>query len=468
MRFGYIGISYKNADLDIRDKISFTDVRKMDFLKKMDALGVSQGMILSTCNRSEVFFLGEEDDQIAGSEDDRTEEPVTQSGTVDEREGYQEKNSTEESVRPSGVSGERIYRRENRLMEELQRLYMSEFPDVDLHEYLCTLSGTEAIEYLYRIAAGLESLVLGEDQILGQVKDALEFSRAMGYCGKELDKIVRDAVTCAKKLKTELKISERPLSVSYVGIRQIEKTCGFSGRTVLVIGSGKTSALALKYIYEYGARKVMLCSRTLAHAVDLREEFPDLQIIQYEERYLFLGECDIVVSATSSPHLVIKKSRFQAKQPIVILDLATPRDIDVELQNCENVTLFNLDSLHEIVEQNQKERENLVDTCSDRIREAVRETEEWLLSSRMDPTIESLQQRCNEIVEDSFAYLNRKIELTAREQKIVRKVLDASLHRLLREPIRELKRLDSADKQNEYERIVKELFCIEHRKGEKP
>lgn len=383
-------------------------MRKMDFLRGMDELGISQGMILSTCNRSEIFFIGSDECQI----------------------------------------------------EEMCRLYIEEFPDVELEEYLRTLSGTEAIEYLYRITSGLESLVLGEDQILGQVKDALEFSRAMGYCGKELDKIVRDAVTCAKKIKTELKISEKPLSVSYVGIREIEKTCGFSGRTVLVIGSGKMSSLALKYIYEYGARRVMLCSRTQAHAADLVETFPDLEVIRYEDRYRSMEECDIVISATSAPHLVIKKDCFQVEHPIVFLDLATPRDVDAKLQTCENVTLLNLDTLHRMVQQNQKEREDLVEVSRDWIHEAVRETEEWLLSSRVDPTIESLQQRCSEIVEDSYTYLNRKIELTAREQKIIRKVLDASLHRLLREPIRELKQLDSIEKQKEYESIVKELFQI--------
>lgn len=408
MKFGYIGINYKNADLDVRDKISFTDVLKMDYFHGMNVLGVEQGMILSTCNRSEVFFL------------------------------YGE----------------------SRQLEEMKRLYAKTFPDADIKNYLCVMSGTEAVEYLFRITAGLESLVLGEDQILGQVKDALDFSRAMGCCGKELSKIVRDAVTCAKKIKTELKISEKPLSVSYVGIRQVEKICGFSGKKVLVIGSGKTSALALRYIYEYGASQVMLCSRTLAHAVDLRTEFPDLEVIRYEERYEVLNTCDIVVSATASPHLVVRSSRVWAEQPITFLDLATPRDIDVELEKKENVTLINLDTLHRIVEKNQKEREELVSVSKDMICEAVKETKDWLLSSRIDPTIASLQQRCSEIVEDSYAYLNRKMELSAREQKIIRKVLDASLHRLLKEPIQELKQLDSREKQKEYEKIVKELFQI--------
>lgn len=408
MRFGYIGINYKNAPLAIRDKTSFTDVDKIDFFQNAEKIGIEQCMILSTCNRSEVYFL---------------------------------------------------YRKAEE-KDAVRKLYLDTFCKVQLEDLLLTMDGSDAIEYLFRIAAGLESLVLGEDQILGQVKDALEFSKAMGYSGKEMNKIVRDAVTCAKKIKTELKISERPLSVSYVGIQQLEKVCQIEGKTVLVIGSGKTSTLALHYLYEYGAAKVMICSRTIAHAKELQQEFPQLTVVEFEQRYQIMEQCDIVVSATSAPHVIIREEQFVTERPITFLDLAAPRDIDTALQGRENVTILNLDFLSKIVENNQKERERLVEISKGMIQEATEETKEWLLSSRMDSTIESLQLRCDEIVQDSYEYLNRKIEFSAREQKIIKKVLNASLHRLLREPIQELKQLDTREKQDKYQEIVKELFQI--------
>lgn len=408
MRFGYIGINYKNAPLDIRDKTSFTDVDKIDFFQNAEKIGIGQCMILSTCNRSEVYFL---------------------------------------------------YRKAEE-KEAVKKLYLDTFQEVQLNDLLLTLDGNEAIEYLFRIAAGLESLVLGEDQILGQVKDALEFSKAMGYSGKEMNKIVRDAVTCAKKIKTDLKISERPLSVSYVGIQQLEKVCKIEGKTVLVIGSGKTSTLALHYLYEYGAGNVMICSRTTTHAKELLQEFPQLTVVEFEQRYQIMETCDIVVSATSAPHVIVRADKLHTDHPITFLDLAAPRDIDTALQGRENVTILNLDFLSKIVENNQKERERLVEISKGMIQEATEETKEWLLSSRMDSTIESLQLRCDEIVQDSYEYLNRKIEFSAREQKIIKKVLNASLHRLLREPIQELKQLDTREKQDKYQEIVKELFQI--------
>lgn len=156
MEFGVVGINYKKAQLDIRDKTSFTDGMKLDFLEKAASIGVEQMMILSTCNRSEVYYFCEQEKQ-------------------------------------------RI---------QIQTIYEEMFPGVCLDQYLITLFGKEAIAYLFRIAAGLESLVLGENQILGQVKEALEYSVTMGHSGKELNKIVRDAVTCAKKIQTKLKISD--------------------------------------------------------------------------------------------------------------------------------------------------------------------------------------------------------------------------------------------------------------------
>lgn len=408
MQFGFLGINYKKAQLDIRDKTSFTDVMKLEFFQKAEAVGVEQCMVLSTCNRSEVYYFYSKEEQVA----------------------------------------------------QIQRIYEDMFSDVRLDDYFIRLSGEEAMAYLFRIAAGLESLVLGEDQILGQVKEALDYSRTMGYSRKELNKIVRDAITCAKRIKTELKISEKPLSVSYIGIQRLEEVCGIAGKRILVIGSGRTAVLALKYIYEYPAVHVTACSRTYAHARKLREEFPEIEIISYEERYEKIGQCDIVVSATASPHLVVRREYFCPEKSLTFLDLGTPRDIDIAFAGEPLIHLINLDTLQEIARENREEREHLVEKSREIIEEELHETMVWILQSRMDSTIESLQQRCSMIVEDSYEYLNRKMELSQREQKILKKVLNASLQRLLQEPIRELKRLGTEEEQEEYRRVVGQLFRI--------
>ena len=258
MQFGLLGIDYKNADLAVRDEISFTDQKKMEFFRKAEENGIEQVMILSTCNRSEIYYFYEKESQV----------------------------------------------------KAIQDIYCDMFEKVQIRQYIRHCEEDKAVSYLFRVTAGLESMVLGEDQILGQVKDALDFSRTMGFSKKELNKVVRDAVTCAKKVKTTFKMSEKPVSVGYIGILEVEKTCMIKGKTILVIGSGDTAVLALRYLYEYEAGKIYLCSRTLAHAGNVQKEFEEIEIISYEQRYEVMKRCDIVVSATSAPHVVVKEEFF--------------------------------------------------------------------------------------------------------------------------------------------------------------
>ena len=408
MEFGFCGINYKSAGLDIRDIVSFTDSKKIEMFHRLEEKGVSQCMILSTCNRSEVYYFYE-----------------------------------------------------NRCLPEIvKEIYQEMFSQVDLKNYLCCVEGEKAAEYLFCVASGMESQILGEDQILGQVRHAFDFSKAMGYSGKELNKVVREAVACAKKIKTELKISELPLSVSYVGIKQLEREYGIKGKHVLIIGSGQTAALALRYVYDYGAKKIIVCSRTYSHAKELKAEFPDIFIRDFGDRYDVIKECDIVISATAAPHLVIRKEKCTISRETYFLDLAAPRDIDISLMKVPNCHLVNLDMLEEIVQKNQKDRESLINQSREIIEQSVSQTLNWLLTARVDETIQSLQMKCSEIVEDSFCYINRKIDLSEREQKIIKRTLEASFRRLLKEPIEELKKLETEEEQDQYKDTLAKLFQI--------
>lgn len=409
MQFAFLGISYQNTELEVREKAAFTDQKMMDFFHEAEQAGVRQCMILSTCNRSEVFYFWKEEEQ----------------------------------------KGQMI------------QIYKKMFPEAELEAYIRQNQGEEAVFYLFRVAAGLESMVAGEDQILGQVKHALEFSRMMGACGKELDKVVRDAVTCAKKIKSKLKISEKPLSVGYIGIQRLNEACPIKGKKVLVIGSGNTAALALKYLREYKAGEIFVCSRTYAHAGKLQEQIKDLRIVPYQERYQVMRECDIVVSATSAPHLVVRRSEFRPEKPVVFLDFAAPRDIDPDYETCPAAVLIHLDTLREISRHNQEERMRLLKDSEQWIAEAGNETMHWLQVSRMDPTIRSLQERCREIAEDSYTYLSRKMDLSGREKRLLQKVLNASLQRLIKEPVQHLKHLEDQKEQDAYKEIVHQLFQFE-------
>lgn len=408
MKFGYCGINYKSAGLDIRDKVVFTDSVKNAFSKQLEDIGIEQCMILATCNRSEVYYFFEREEQS----------------------------------------------------EKLSECFKNMFPQAELEECLNQQTGGDALRYFFRVTAGMESQVLGEDQILGQVKDAFEFSRTMGYSRKELNRVVMDAMKCAKKIKTELKISQHPLSVSYVGVQQLENMCGISGRNVLIIGSGQTAALALRYVYAYGAAHITVCNRTSAHAKSLKAEFPDVIIGDFEDRYKIMRDCDIVISATSSPHLVIEEDRCMTGREVYLLDLAAPRDIEVKLATHPGYHLINLDMLEKVTKENLMHREELTEKGEVYVTDAVEEVLHWLQSAGVDETIQSVQVKCDEIVEDSFAYLKRKLELTEREQRIVKRTLKASFHRLLKEPVLELKKLESEEEQSRYTDTLAKLFQL--------
>lgn len=409
MRFGYLGISFKNASLFIRDKVFFTDSRKIDFMQRLQEKGISQSMILSTCNRCEIYYM-EEDDSFCD--------------------------------------------------EVVRKEFITYFDEVDLSHYLEEKKGEEALVYLFRVSAGMESQILGEDQILGQVKEALDFSRTIGFAGKELERFVRDAITCAKRIKSELKISDLPRSAVYVGVRQVKDTFGIKGKRVLIIGSGKMAELALKYVYEYDAESVVICSRTESHAKMLVEKYENLSLIPYEKRYEAFSCVDIVITVTASPHLVLNYERAKTNHNMCLLDLAAPRDIDVQFARDGSYQLIDLDHLHVELDENEKERARLLEEGKKMIASDVAETVKWLYSSRVDSTIEPLQKRCQEIEEDCFSYLNRKMELSNREQVLVQKTLHAALRRLLREPILQLKQLEDEKKQEQYMEVVEELFRL--------
>lgn len=408
MKFGFCGISYKSAGLDIRDKVSFTDGKKEDLFKSFEKIGINQAMVLSTCNRSEIYFFYESGRQYA-------------------------------------------------LAVEA---FKNSFPLVNLEKVLNKYCEEEALKYLFRVSAGIESQVVGEDQILGQVRDAYEFSRVMGYSRKELNRVVTDAVACAKKIKAELKISEIPLSVSYVGIKKLNSVCGIKGKCVLIIGSGQTAELALKYAANYNPKSITVCSRTLENAEKLKKELPNIYTAKFDERYKALEESDIVISATASPHLIISSERFSISHNICFLDLASPRDIDERLSNNAMCRLINLDMLNRETDENLHERELLAKKGEVFINERVKKTIDWLNRTSVDEAIGTLQSRCEEIAKESINYINRKLTLNEHERLVIERTVRASLKRLLKEPINELKGLKTEEEREEYNKAIIKLFSL--------
>lgn len=410
MRFAMMGISYKNTTMDIREQVVFTDTKKMEMYVTLAQLNIRESVIISTCNRSEIYFLYDDEQQI----------------------------------------------------QLVKKSFIAFFPQVEIEAYLFIKTGKEALSYLFEVCNGLHSLVLGEDQILGQVVKSEEFSRVNGSSKKIMNRIFRDAITCAKKAKTQFRISEHPLSLSYIGIQELEKQCGIQGKTVLVLGSGKMSVLAMNYLFEKQAKHVYNANRSVENAKMLLDQFPQLEVVPFIDRYAYISECDIIISATASPHIILKQEDMpKLYKQLYILDLAAPRDIDTKIQESKYVQLFDMDHLQKSASLNNQKRIEKVKDIKKMIEQDVLLCEQWIKSTRVDTTIQTLQERINEVSADAYELLENKLSLSEHEKYILKKTLQTSMQRLMRDPIITLKEADTK-KQEAYHEAMKDLFHLNY------
>lgn len=411
MDFAVVGVNHNNTPINIRETVSFTDTQKIEGINFLLDNGIEEAIILSTCNRSEVYIYS---------------------------------NNISDKV------------------EVVKNFYQDYFDVESIEEFLFNKTGEEAIKHVFNVSAGLDSLVLGEDQILGQVKDAHDFARQLGSSKKVFNKLFREAITVSKDIKTTTKISHQPLSISYIGIKCLKEKMGsLENKNALVIGLGKMSKLAMKHLEEEQLNNIYVTNRSYEKLKSIQEEYKNLIPIKYEDRYEVMDKVDIVISATASPHTVLKKDEMpKTSNKLIMMDIALPRDIDKNLNEFENIEVYDIDDLKKISEANDKKRRELACIGELIIDEKIEEFNEWLDTIKIDPTIQSLNDKCSDIREDTLDYIYRKLDLNCREKKIIDKMLTSALKRLVREPIINLKQIKDSGKQEEYIKIVEELFDL--------
>ena len=346
----------------------------------------------------------------------------------------------------------------------MANFYKDYFGVKDIEQYLFKKTTLEAIQHLFDVTAGLDSLVVGEDQILGQVKDAHEFCMKLGATKKVFNKLFRDAVTTSKEIKTITKISQQPLSISYIGVKLLKEKMGtLEGKNALIVGLGKMNLLTLNHLEEENVKNIYIANRNIEKTKEIENKFDNIIPIEYSDRHKIIQEksIDIVISATSSPHLVIKYDDMpKLDKKIYIMDIALPRDIDTKLKELNYVELYDIDDLKEIHDKNDIKRNELAQKAQEIIKIKIDEFTEWLDLTFIDPTIQSLNSKCIEIKEDTLEYIFRKIDLNQREQKIIDKMLGSALKRVIREPIINLKQVKNKGQREEYIKVIEDLFEI--------
>ena len=409
MNIGVIGINHNLAPINIRESVSFTDVQKIEAINYFLDRDIDEVVILSTCNRSEIYI---------------------QAKNIDEK------------------------------IKFLEDFYERFFNVADIKEYLFSKKNTSAVEHLFKVASGLDSIVLGEDQILGQVKDAHDFSMQLGSSKKIFNKLFREAINVAKDIKNTTKISHQPLSISYIGVKFIQSKIGkLEGKKALLIGMGKMNKLTIKYLKEEKLDTIYVSNRNHGKIMELESKFKNIIPIRYEDRYKVMNDIDIVISATSSPHMVIRYDEMpKIQKKILMMDIALHRDIDPKINKLENIEIYDIDNLKDIQDKNDNKRKELAKIGRQMISEKIIEFIEWIDSIKIDPTIESLNDKCLEIREDTLDYIYRKTNLDNRDKKIIDKMLTSALKRLIREPIINLKQIKDKGKREEYIKLIEELF----------
>lgn len=406
MNVGMIGISHNEAPIEIRELASLQDIKKIELTDIILDLGIEEVVILSTCNRTEIYFATSKD--LA-----------------------------------KGI--------------EIIRVAFMNYIHEHLEAYIFSLQQEEAIKHLYQVTCGLDSIVLGEDQILGQVKHAIAFSIEIGGSKKILNKIFREAITFSKKMRTVHKISENALSIPSLSIKYISEIIGgYANKNVLIIGTGEMGQLLLKYLELEEPKKIYLTTRSNRQQ---RQEVQNVQRILYENRYDILPEVDVVFTATSSPHIIIKKDKLpRLRNKVTMMDIAVPRDIEQDLKNHPMVTLYDVDDLKKITDRNLEQREQIAKEIKLEIEKAIMDLSEWIKSSKIDPIIQSLHQLCDEVLEDSLHVIFNKVNVTDREKKFIEKILNSSFKRIIRTPIKQLKDLDEEGQIQSYKAVISKLF----------
>ncbi|WP_311370690.1 glutamyl-tRNA reductase [Anaerococcus hydrogenalis] len=384
MFFYSFGLNHHKAGIDIREKVHFKDSDIIDASEILENEGFDEVVILSTCNRSEIFALTSED-----------------------------KFSDEFFV----------------------KFFENYFSLGGLSSFIFVKKDLDAINHLFSLTCGLDSLIVGEDQILGQVSDAYETSLSLGFCKKILSEALKRAINLSKNIKSDSNISHIPLSLPYIAVKKAQEFDDLSNKNALVVGIGNIGKLCIENLMETGAN-VYISNWNMDKSIKIQKEYENINIISYDKIQENLGDMDFVFSATASPHLVLKKEHFKnINKKINIFDLALPRDCDPEISKISNVNLLDIDSIKDISRKNLDKRRKILQSYKVDIDKKSNEFYKWMKEVKIDYILKDLNDRCDDLADKTMDYIFRKTDMTGSQKKKVDKAVRNALKKIARDPV---------------------------------
>ncbi len=356
-----LGVSHKTAPLELRERLALTEGRAVGVLGELvDRAEILEAAAISTCNRTELYVYAS--DAVAS-----------------------------ESLALGLLARE------------------AETRPTDLVGHLYSLRAADAAAHLMRVTAGLDSMIIGEAEVQGQVKRAYELALVEGATGPILNHLFRSALAAGKRARTETGISERSLSVPSVAVDLAQRTLGdLDDRRVLVVGAGETAELTARALAVKGVQAIFIANRHYDRAIGLAERFAG-EAVRFEELPEQLADADIVVTSTSSPHHVIEPEALtevmaaRGNRPLLLIDLAVPRDIHPNCRELTAVSLYDMDDLQALVERNVSGREAEARRAEGILRVERGRFDAWLAAQDVTPTVAALRERAEEVVERVLA-----------------------------------------------------------------
>jgi glutamyl-tRNA reductase len=419
------GISHKTASLELRERLALDEEAALRVSQELLDEGVAcEAVALSTCNRTELYLYGR--DSLAARQ-----------------------AALARLARHAGVS------------------------PGELEPSLYSYSGDGAIAHLFRVTSSLDSMVVGEAQIVAQLKAAYQQACDGGCTAVVFNRLFRHALEVGKRVRTETAIGERPVSVSSAAVELALQVFGkLRDHVVLIVGAGETSELTATHLKSHGIERILVTNRTFAAAEELARRVGG-KAVPFEDLEGHLAAADIVISSTSAPHYVITRERVERAfkhrrhRPMFLIDIAVPRDLDPEINRVRDAYLYDIDDLQHVVEQNRSEREKEAQHAERIVEQELASVNDWLRSLEVVPTIATLREAVEDIRRGELERLGNRLSDLTDEQRAQVDMLTASIvNKILHVPTVKMKEVAGRDQCYLYVDAVRTLFDLDAEEAE--
>jgi glutamyl-tRNA reductase len=415
-----LGLNYKTAPVEIRERFAVTENALPEALARLkQTRSILECVIVATCNRTEIYAV----------------------------------------VDRLHVCGHDL----RTFMESWFGVPLKEFA-----EHLYQYEDGKAVEHLFRVACGLDSMVIGETQILGQVRDAFLTAQRNRCTGTIFNQLFKQAVTMAKRAHAETGIGEHAVSVSYAAVELGKRIFGsFRDKHVLLVGAGKMSELTAKHLHANGAGRITVVNRTLERARELADQFRG-EARPWEKLHDCLRDADILISSTGAAGYVLTRAEIEPimqmrrRRPLFMIDIAVPRDLDPAMNEVSSVFLYDIDDLEGIVESNLELRRKVSLIIEEMIEAEKQAYDQWYKTLRVVPVIRALQEKSAAVHEEVLGNLWKKLpNLDEHERKVIRKLTKSIVNQLMHDPIMSIKEMAAERRGDEAVEWFARIFALD-------